>query len=328
MTRRRRQPDRRDLPPQARSIRHIHACIEEVSRELTAVLGRVSLDHWEPKRKEQGQAELRSAISYATDSPERRQMLFEQVLEAVYMRANLALDYMKSLPPLLVSDSLLAVRPMARVTLEAAVRLDWHCEPDLSAEERVLRAFAELNKTFVKIEGRWQGIRTPHGESDERREHTEFMTQQSALYRSTAVEEMNRMSEVVTRNHGSSRCNESKKFKDSTRAVDEALAQTVQGPAGASWYSILSDSVHADSNVLALRLSQQDDSRKTLQFSHTPTVADHLMPVASALALMFQTLLRMGGYWRIEFPADDFNSICGLLHWHVTERGDDAVRYA
>lgn len=325
MSKRRRQPARRDPPPQTHSSGGIHTGVLEVSSELTAALDRVSLDHWEPKHRDQGEAELRHAISLASDSPARRQMLFEMVLETVYMRANIALDYMKSLPLLLTSDSLLAVRPMARVALEALARLDWHCEPDISPEERVLRVFTDLNKTFGKVEGRWLGNRTLHDESEERRANVTFIGQQSELLRSTANEEIRRMGEVVERNHGTRRRNESKKFKDPTLAVDDALAQTVQGPAGASWYSILSDSVHADSNVLALRLMQRDESRGTLPFSHTPTLADHLMPVASAVTLMFQTLLRMDSYWRVSFPHDDINSICGLLYRHVTERGDDAV---
>lgn len=293
--------------------------------ELTEVLGRVSLDLWEPRAREESEAELRQAISYATDSPDRQQVLFENVLETVYTSANVALDYMKSLPLLLVSDSILAVRPMARATLEAFARLDWHCEPDLSPEERVLRALVEFRKTFDKIDGRWKGLQAPDDEPDKRREARDLMTKQSALLRSNTGEEISHIADLVMRNHGKRRRDESKKFKTPTIAVNEALERVLGGPTAVYSYSVLSDSAHADTYALALRLIRRCDSRRTYQFSHTPALAEHLKPVVDVVLLMFNTLLRMRVYWRIDAPYDDINSICGLLNRHITEHGADLV---
>lgn len=325
MTKRRRQPARREPPLGAQRSRRLHDCVKEVSMELAEVLGCVSLDLWEPRAREEGEAELRQAISYATDSPDRQQVLFENVLETVYTSANVALDYMKSLPLLLVSDSILAVRPMARATLEAFARLDWHCESDLSPEERVLRAFVELRKTFGKIDGRWQGLQAPDDEPAKRREARDLMTKQSALLRSSMNEEIKRIAELVMQNHGKRRRDESKRLKGPTMAVNEVLERVHGGPTTVATYSVLSDSAHADAWALALRLIHRSNSRRTYQFSHTPTLADHLMPIVDVVLLMFNTLLRMHIYWRIDAPYDDINSICGLLNRHITEHGADLV---
>ena len=325
MTKRRRQPARREPPPGAHHRRRLHVCAEEVSMELAKVLRLVSLDLWEPRKREAGEAELRQAISYATDSLDRRQLLYENVLELVYTRANLALDYMKSLPLLLESDSMLAVRPMARATLEALARLDWHCEPDLSPEQRVLRAFVDFRKTFKKIDGRWQGLQARDDGADERREARFPMSKQHELLRSDIDEEIRRMAEIVAQNHGNRRRDESNKFKGPTLAVNEVLERALGGPTAVSSYSILSDSAHADACALALRLIRRCDSHRTYQLSHTPTLADHLMPVVDVVLLMFNTLLRMRVYWRIDAPYDDIASICGLLNRHITEHGADLV---
>lgn len=252
-------------------------------------------------------------------------MLFENVLETVYTSANVALDYMKSLPLLLVSDSILAVRPMARATLEAFARLDWHCEPDLSPEERVLRAFVEFRKTFDKIDGRWQGLQASDDEPDKHREARNLMTKQSALLRSKTDEEIRRIAELVMQNHGKRRRDESKRFKGPTMAVNEVLERVHGGPTAVATYSVLSDSAHADACALALRLIHRCDSRRTYQFSHTPTLADHLMPIVDVVLLMFNTLLRMRAYWRIDVPYNDIDSICGLLNRNITEHGPDLV---
>lgn len=326
MAKRRRQPAHRKPPLRVHSSGRLHVLVEEVSKELTEVLSRVSLDHWEPEEKEACEAELRQAISCATDSPERQQVLFEKnVLGTVYTRANVALDYMKALPLLLVADSLLAVRPMARATLEAFARLDWHCEPDISPEERILRAFTDFRQTFEKISGRRQGLQTPDGDTDELRDARSLMSQQPPLLKSMVDEEIRRMAEIVSQRHGTKRCNESKKFVGPTKAVDDALERALNGPAAVSWYQIFSDSAHADAIALALRLIHRHGSRRTYQYSHTPKVADHLMPLAPVILLMFNTLLRMSVYWRIDAPYDDINSICGLLNRHVIEHGDAAV---
>ena len=51
MTKRRRQPARREPPLGTHRRRRLHVCVEEVSMELAEVLGRVSLDLWEPRAK-------------------------------------------------------------------------------------------------------------------------------------------------------------------------------------------------------------------------------------------------------------------------------------
>ena len=49
------------------------------------------------------------------------------------------------------------------------------------------------------------------------------------------------------------------------------------------------------------------------------------MPIVDVVLLMFNTLLRMRAYWRIDVPYNDIDSICGLLNRNITEHGPDLV---
>ena len=310
---------------------HIHPCIREASKSLGDVLAEVAFDEWAPLDEVGGLEVVRNALKHVTSKPAREDQLFRLVFDIIYMRANISVDYMKALPMLLVSDSMYATIPLARVAMEAVALLDWHCEPGLSIEERLLRIIHDANSTWIKVAGRSGGnLKIPNlshgqvvamGADNERAE----------LLLSTASAEIERIGNVVKSRYGRGKFRRSSSMPKPGPAVDAAAERMIQTyaadlPSGlGSLYTILSDSVHADPLIMSTMLRQTNFDETTRNSIDIITVGHLLAPVGGALAMMHQTFSRMETYWKLRFPYEEANECAWLIAEHTRKHWNEPV---
>lgn len=310
---------------------HIHPCIREASKSLADVLARIAFDEWVPLDEVGGLEVVRNALKHVTSQPAREDQLFRLVFDIIYMRANISLDYMKALPMLLVSDSMYATIPLSRVAMEAIALLDWHCEPGLSIEERLLRIFHDANTTWIKVAGRSRGnLKIPNLSADQVAA-IGADNDRAELLLSTASAEIEKIGNVVKSKYGKGKFKQSSNMPKLGPAVDAAVERMGQAfaadlPSGpGSIYNILSESVHADPLMMSTMLRQTNFDETTRNSIDIITVGHLLVPVGGALAVMYHTFSRMETYWKLRFPYKEANECAWLLAEHTRKHWNEPV---
>jgi len=305
-----------------------HPCLQPIARSLSELLAGVSLSVREPLERVGGIDVLHRAVERVTLDASRKYQLSDLVTRVVYQRATVAVDYMTAFPALMASSSRFGVQALARIAAESIALLDWHCEPVLSTEERLLRALRDAHSTWVKMSGRSEQdlSRSERSVSQRTQAEAEHTRLKQRVDESSA--EIARAEQVVAQTHSMANAKACRKIPNATRAVDsqieriarEHLGQNDLGPL--PMYEMLSASVHSESLIMDKMWHRADVGAADARGRRSIGVEQLLMPLGCALMMMSDTFWRMGHYWKRSYPIESANECMELIdactrdHWN------------
>lgn len=298
---------------------------------MSGVLAKTSFDTWAPLDEVGGLDAIRDVINLVTPDTARQDQLFRLVFDVIYLRANISVDYARALPALVVSGSMCGALPMARVTMESIAVLDWHSDPGLSTEERILRIFRDAHETWKKVAGRTEKLLTSEAARDAPKELPEYYRRRMKSLIDASSSEIAAVGQIVKASHGKTKFRSSNRFPDAPVIVNEAIERMLRDyaefdkPLPTSVYHDLSDSVHGDPLIMQTMLRQANFDDVTRSSIDIITVDRLLVPIWTALAMMCDTFRRMNSFWQLNFPFEAANECCWLMAENTGRHGNETI---